>query len=119
MCTGLKPSVKELAKLLLVAGRRLEMSRRTPPVGHQGVVSHMITKFSQGLTAIALPVFRALRDLEDGSHLDRYPQLRDPARYGLHGCRPTDAKGRPAAIRYIEFAAGTAGHDCHCVEIPR
>lgn len=29
-------------------------------------------------------VFRALRELEDGGHLARYSQLRDPERYGTH-----------------------------------
>ena len=57
MCTGLKPSVKELAEPLLIARRRLEMSGLTPPVGHEGIVGHVLTEFSQGLTAVALPVF--------------------------------------------------------------
>ena len=60
MCTGLKPSVKELAEPLLIARRRLEMSGRTPPVGHEGIVGHVLTEFSQGLTAVALPVFELI-----------------------------------------------------------
>jgi hypothetical protein len=57
MCTGLKPGVKELAEPLLIAGRRLEMSGRTPPIGYEGIVGHVRTEFSQSLTAVALPVF--------------------------------------------------------------
>jgi hypothetical protein len=62
MCTGLKPGVKELAEPLLIARRRLEMSGRTPPVGHEGVVGHVLTEFSQGLTAVALPVLNLIAD---------------------------------------------------------
>jgi hypothetical protein len=60
MGTGLKPGVKELAEPLLIARRWLEMRGRTPPVGHKGVVGHVLTECSQGLTAIALPVFDLL-----------------------------------------------------------
>src|SRR5262245_35510135 len=63
MCTGLKPGVKELAEPLLIARRRLKMSGRTPPVGHEGVVGHVRTEFSQGLTAVALPVFNLIANL--------------------------------------------------------
>src|SRR5262245_66224628 len=63
MCTGLKPGVKELAEPLLIARRRLKMSGRTPPVGHEGVVGHVRTEFSQGLTAVAFPVFNLIANL--------------------------------------------------------
>ena len=63
MCTGLKPGVKELAEPLLIARRRLEMSGRTPPVGHEGIVGHVLTEFRQGLPAVALPVFDLIANL--------------------------------------------------------
>lgn len=63
MRTRLKPGVKEVTELLPITRCWLEMSGWTPSVGHEGVVGHVLTEFSQGLTAVALWVFDLIANL--------------------------------------------------------